>query len=98
MNLKIEKRQVDGITVVSCEGRIMFGDEANTLRDFLKEALAKTPRMVLNLGGVTYIDSGGLGTLVGGILPPRGWRRYQAHWPGSTLAGCAADYQTGYGL
>ena len=26
--------------------------------------------MVLNLAGVTYIDSGGLGTLVGSILRP----------------------------
>jgi anti-sigma B factor antagonist len=65
MDLKIEKRQVNGVTIVSCQGRIMFGDEANALRDFLKEALAETPRMVLNLAGVTYIDSGGLGTLVG---------------------------------
>ena len=65
MNLKIEKRQVDGITIVLCQGRIMFGDEANALRDFLKEALTESPRMVLNLSGVTYIDSGGLGTLVG---------------------------------
>lgn len=65
MNLKIEKRQVDGVNVVMCEGRIMFGDEANALRDFLKQALTESPRMVLNLSGVTYIDSGGLGTLVG---------------------------------
>jgi anti-sigma B factor antagonist len=65
MNLKIEKRQVDGVTVVSCLGRIMFGDEANALRDFLKQTLTESPRMVLNLSGVTYIDSGGLGTLVG---------------------------------
>jgi len=65
MDLKIEKRQVNGVTIVSCQGRIMFGDEANAVRDFLKEALAETPRMVLNLAGVTYIDSGGLGTLVG---------------------------------
>ena len=43
----------------------MFGEEANALRDFLKEALAETPRMVMNLSGVSYIDSGGLGTLVG---------------------------------
>ena len=41
MNLKIEKRRVDGITIVSCQGRIMFGEEANALRDFLKEALTK---------------------------------------------------------
>jgi anti-sigma B factor antagonist len=72
MNLKIEKRMVDGVTVVSCQGRIMFGDEANALRDFLREALVTTPRMVLNLGGVTYIDSGGLGTLVGVYSTARG--------------------------
>jgi anti-sigma B factor antagonist len=65
VNLKIEKRQVDGVTIVLCQGRIMFGDEANALRDFLKLVLAETPRMVLNLSGVTYIDSGGLGMLVG---------------------------------
>jgi anti-sigma B factor antagonist len=65
MNLKIEKRLVDGVNVVSCQGRIMFGEEANTLRDFLREALTENKRMVLNLSGVSYIDSGGLGTLVG---------------------------------
>ncbi len=65
MNLKIEKRLVDGVTVVTCRGRVMFGEEATALRDSLKEALSKTPRMVLNLSGVTYIDSGGLGTVVG---------------------------------
>ena len=72
MNLKIEKRQVDGLTVVSCQGRIMFGDEANALRDFLKQVLTESPRMVLNLSGVTYIDSGGLGTLVGVYSSARG--------------------------
>ncbi|MGH9502964.1 MAG: STAS domain-containing protein [Terriglobales bacterium] len=65
MNLKLEKRRVDGVTVVLCQGRIMFGDEANALRDFLKQVLTETKSMVLNLSGVTYIDSGGLGTLVG---------------------------------
>ena len=65
MNLKIDKRVVDGVTVMSCHGRVMFGEEATVLRDSLKEALKKTPRLVLNLSDVTYIDSGGLGTLVG---------------------------------
>ena len=72
MNLKIEKRRVDGITIVSCEGRIMFGNEANALRDFLKQVLTENPRLVLNLSGVTYIDSGGLGTLVGVYSSARG--------------------------
>ena len=65
MNLKIEKRVVDGIAIMSCHGRVMFGEEATALRDSLKEALKKSSRLVLNLSDVTYIDSGGLGTLVG---------------------------------
>jgi anti-sigma B factor antagonist len=65
MNLKIETRQVDGVTVVSCTGRIVFGEEATALRDYLKRTLTSSQSIVLNLAGVNYIDSGGLGTLVG---------------------------------
>lgn len=65
MTLKIDTRVVDGTAVVSCDGRIVFGEEASALREKLKEALAKTRQVVLNLSKVTYIDSGGLGTLVG---------------------------------
>jgi anti-sigma B factor antagonist len=65
MNLKIDKRVVQGVTIMTCHGRVMFGEEATALRDNLKEALKETPQMVLNLSDVTYIDSGGLGTLVG---------------------------------
>lgn len=65
MNLKIETRQADGVTIASCQGRIVFGEEATVLRDNLKRLLGSTRQVVLNLAGVTYIDSGGLGTLVG---------------------------------
>jgi len=65
MNLKIETHQVDGVTVVACTGRIVFGEEASALRDTLKRILSSTRQIILNLAGVTYIDSGGLGTLVG---------------------------------
>jgi anti-sigma B factor antagonist len=65
MTLKIESRVENEVTVVSCNGRITFGDEAMALRDNLKQVLASTRQVILNLSGVTYIDSGGLGTLVG---------------------------------
>ena len=65
MNLKIDTRVVDGVTVVSCNGRIVFGEEATALRDTLKRMLASSRQLVLNLTNVSYIDSGGLGTLVG---------------------------------
>lgn len=65
MTLKTETRQADGVTILSCHGRIVFGEEATDLRETLKRVLSSTRQVVLNLGGVTYIDSGGLGTLVG---------------------------------
>ncbi|MBZ5719966.1 MAG: STAS domain-containing protein [Acidobacteriia bacterium] len=65
MTLKMETRVVDGVTVVSCQGRIVFGEEGTELRETLKRLLASTRQIVLNLSGVAYIDSGGLGTLVG---------------------------------
>ena len=65
MTLKMETRVVDGVTVVVCSGRITFGEEAAALRENLKTVLAANRQLVLNLSGVSYIDSGGLGTLVG---------------------------------
>jgi len=65
MSLDMTTRQVDGVTVISCAGRIVFGDEATALREKLKKALSSSKQIVLNMSGVTYIDSGGLGTLVG---------------------------------
>ncbi len=65
MNLKMSTRMVDGITIVDCTGRIVFGEESALLRETVKKLLEQTKQIVLNLGGVTYIDSGGLGTLVG---------------------------------
>jgi anti-sigma B factor antagonist len=65
MQLKITKRTVDGILAFECNGRIVFGDETSLLRDEVKKAIADgNKRIVLNLGEVNYIDSGGLGTLV----------------------------------
>jgi len=65
MNLKCETRQADGVAIVACQGRIIFGEEATALRERLKEVLSSSRKVVLNLSGVSYIDSGGLGTLVG---------------------------------
>jgi anti-sigma B factor antagonist len=65
MELKIAQRNVNGVTVVDCNGRIIFGDEAALLRETIKAMLPQTRQIVLNLKNVTYIDSGGLGTLVG---------------------------------
>ena len=64
MQLKISTRTIDGILIVDCAGRIVFGEESAYLRDTVKKLLAEKNKLVLNLAGVNYIDSGGLGTLV----------------------------------
>ncbi len=65
MQLRMSKRTVDGILAIVCNGRIVFGDESALLREEVKKAIADgNKRIVLNLGEVNYIDSGGLGTLV----------------------------------
>jgi len=64
MQLKLATRTKDGVLVVDCNGRIVFGEESSLLRDTVKAAVSENNRIVLNLGEVNYIDSGGLGTLV----------------------------------
>src|ERR1700685_2614694 len=64
MQLKLSVRTVDGIAIVDCNGRIVFGEESADLRDTVRMVIAQSKRVVLNLAGVSYIDSGGLGTLV----------------------------------
>ena len=64
MKLKLATRTKDGILVVDCSGRIVFGEESSLLRDTVKNAVSENNRIVLNLGDVNYIDSGGLGILV----------------------------------
>ena len=64
MNLTLNIRRVDQVVIVDCRGRVTFGEEASLLREKVKELLPHTKCIVLNLADVSYIDSGGLGTLV----------------------------------
>jgi anti-sigma B factor antagonist len=63
--LKITDREMEGIIVVTMDGRIVLGEESNALREKVKGLLADSKKkIVLNMANVTYIDSAGLGTLV----------------------------------
>ncbi len=65
MALKMTSREVDGVTVIQMEGRIVLGEESNALRERVKSLLAGNKKdIVLNMDNVTYIDSAGLGALV----------------------------------
>jgi anti-sigma B factor antagonist len=58
-------REVNGVSVVAMDGRIVLGEESNALREKVKGMLAAgNKKIVLNMDNVTFIDSAGLGTLV----------------------------------
>ena len=64
MQLRMSTRSVEGVLVVDCSGRLLFGEESARLRETVKTLLDKDPKVVMNLREVNFIDSGGLGTLV----------------------------------
>ncbi len=66
MPLEIGETEKQGVTVLTLTGRVTLGVESKTLRTRLKDMLdegGKT-KIVLDLGGVAYMDSAGLGALV----------------------------------
>jgi anti-sigma B factor antagonist len=68
VSIKLNTRQVGDVTVLDLAGRITLGEGSSTLRDSLKELVAKSEKKILlNLGDVTYIDSSGIGELVSGF-------------------------------
>ena len=65
MSMKTSIRQVDGVTIVDCSGRITLGEGSVVLRDAVRDLLTKgQKKILLNLGEVNYIDSSGIGELV----------------------------------
>jgi len=69
MTLKMTDRDVDGVSVVELDGRIVLGEESTSFREKLKSLIADgKKKIVLNMADIKYIDSAGLGTLVAAHL------------------------------
>jgi len=71
MALNLDVSRTEDIAVVRCRGRIVFGEEADELRRVVLGLLNETPRIVLNLAWIEYIDSSGVGTLVASFISAR---------------------------
>ncbi len=64
MALSIQQSELEGVTILTLNGRITVG-ESNQLRDKVTElSSAGTIKIVMDLEKVDYIDSTGLGALV----------------------------------
>lgn len=64
--MTISERSVGTVTVLDLSGQLKQGDaSAQRLSDKVRSLLQEgRKRIVVNLGGVSYMDSGGLGELV----------------------------------
>jgi anti-sigma B factor antagonist len=64
--MKVNHTDVNGVTIVELEGRIMLGDgSAFELRDSIGNLLAKGHKnILLNLAGVGYMDTAAVGQLI----------------------------------
>ncbi len=63
--MEIAERSVDGVTVLDLKGKMTLGEGDELLKDKINSLLASGhKKLVLNLEGVPYIDSAGLGEVV----------------------------------
>jgi anti-sigma B factor antagonist len=66
MPLTIGTREVAHVTIIDVNGRIVLGDEIGDLRQAVHGLVADgKKKIILNLAAVDYIDSSGVGELVG---------------------------------
>ncbi len=67
--MEITTRNVGKCKVLDCSGPITLGPATAALREAIREAVQDgTPKVVLNLGDVPYIDSAGIGELISGFV------------------------------
>lgn len=67
--LKINERQAGGVTILDLEGNVIMGGGSQLLRDTIRRLIeAGKKQVLLNFGGVKYIDSSGIGELVSGLV------------------------------
>jgi anti-sigma B factor antagonist len=63
--LVINQRQAGDVTILDMEGEVRIGDSSTALRSAIRNLVSGgNTRILLNLAGVKYIDSSGIGELI----------------------------------
>lgn len=62
-------RFAEDVAVVDVSGRIVIGDSSTALHDHMRDLMAQGhKKILLNLAGVSFMDSAGIGELVSGYV------------------------------
>lgn len=71
MKVQVQTRDTGEVTILEIRGRVTLGEGASLLREAIRHTLNHNTRVIIDLAEVTYIDSTGLGELVGGWVSAR---------------------------
>ena len=70
--MKLKEKMVDNVVVLELSGKIMGGPDATLLNDKLHELIEQEKtNVVADLGKVNWMNSSGLGILIGGLTTMR---------------------------
>jgi anti-anti-sigma factor len=64
MQLTLQSHTVGEVVIMRCRGRIVSGEEVRFFQNEIERLTDLSKNVVLQLADVSYVDSGGLGTLV----------------------------------
>ena len=65
MSLTLSTREVNGTIIIDLSGRLTMGEPCAAVRDEVQDQVGQGSRKILlNLAGVRYIDSSGIGELI----------------------------------
>jgi anti-sigma B factor antagonist len=63
--LDVKERQAGDVTILDMRGEVRIGEGSIALRDAIRNLTAEgKKKLLLNLAGVSYIDSSGIGELI----------------------------------
>ena len=66
MPLNVRNRKINEVAILDLSGKITLGESTGVLRDEIASLIAQgETKILVNMAGVSYVDSAGLGELLG---------------------------------
>jgi len=65
--LKVELRKLNNVAIVDCSGEVDLYSSTRLREALAKELYGDAPSVLVNMTGVSYIDSSGIATLLEGL-------------------------------
>ena len=70
--MKLKAKEIKGVTVIELDGSVVGGPDASALNEFLHKLVSEEKNhVVIDLKSVSFINSSGLGMLIGGLTTIR---------------------------